>query len=281
MKKIKRGAIQPIKFLFLAILSIALVTTIASSANLSPEEQTDVSIPVDNDSPIIEIHSPQNTTYNNFSQILINFTITDLTLNTIWYSLNHEQNITISSPFYLNFSENNYILTLYANDSLNRISSEEVSFLVSNSIIPCGDAICSSQESCSSCQQDCGSCPQPPGDGGSSGGGGGGGGAVTQQSSQDEDIEIPEQERNQTPLGGETASEDEAQTNGKKSSQTPSIFSTTIFIIITLIIISSVIILIIFYKKRKNKKTSKSKKRDLSKKNKSSNIQPVQPAFYH
>ncbi len=246
----KRGAIQ---FLFLIFVSIAL----ASAATLSPSEQSDVSVPVDRDFPIIEIHSPQNTTYNNATQILINFTITELTLNAIWYSLNYEQNITISQPIYLNFSEGNYVLTIYANDSLNRVNSSQVSFTINNTINSCGDAICSSQESCSICQIDCGSCQSNGGAPGGSGSGGGGGGDISLQTpDQNEDTEIPEQERNQTPLGREAGNQEEKPgIRETEESKKTSIFFISILIIAILVII----ILIIIYqaRKRKNKNTGR------------------------
>lgn len=145
-----------------------------SATTLSPSEQTDVSIAIDGDFPIINIISPQGTTYNGNAPILIDFTVSDLTLDTIWYSLNYKKNYTITQPFSLDLQEGNYVLTIYANDSLNRLSYSEVTFLVDNSISSCGDSICTNQESCSICPADCGSCSQSQ----QPSGGGSGPGAV-------------------------------------------------------------------------------------------------------
>jgi len=224
------------------ILLILLLSSLASASEkaLSPGEQTSVSVPIDGDSPIIKIINPQNIPYNNLTSILVNFTVIDLSLNSIWYTLNNNPNTTITSPFYLNLSEGPYILRIYANDSLGRTNYSEISFEVNNSIPACGDGLCDSAESCSICPNDCGSC-QPPGEGGGGGGGGGeGGGERSTPPEIPDEVEIDRQEEQ---LVGETGEETEPEPPIK---QVP-LPKTSDYIIMLLIII-----MIFFISKNKN-----------------------------
>ena len=76
----------------LAFLSaIFFLINIVSSAQLSPSEQSNIRVAVDGDSPIISIMSPKNITYGN-ATILINYTISDITIDSAWYSLNNKEN---------------------------------------------------------------------------------------------------------------------------------------------------------------------------------------------
>ena len=115
--------------IFTLIILISL--NLASAQILSPSESSDIRIGIDGDSPIINIISPENITYNTAS-ILINYTIQDLTPDTTWYSINHIKNITITAPIIITLIEGNYIITIYANDSFNRINSSEVNFTIEN-----------------------------------------------------------------------------------------------------------------------------------------------------
>lgn len=168
----RRGRII-LLFVLFSLVSTGLV--LAGSGSLSP---IDVGVTVqDNGFPRITILTPQNTSYNNATPLLVNYTIIEPTLDSIWYSLNSQPNITITGPFSLSFAEGSYNLKIYANDSINRINSSEVSFFMNASLAPfCGDTICNfPTEDCSVCPTDCGSCPpSPPG-----GGGGGGGGSIS------------------------------------------------------------------------------------------------------
>ncbi len=119
--------------LLISLLSIILLFKIITpNSQLSPAEQTNVLVVVDNDFPIVYIHNPISIIYNAQANILINYTITDRTLDSVWYSLNNEKNITIHGPFYLNLSENNYTITIYANDSLNRLNYSTIFFSIAN-----------------------------------------------------------------------------------------------------------------------------------------------------
>lgn len=156
-------------------LTILFLISLSNADYLSPSEKTSVSILVDNTPPIITIITPKNITYSNTTQLLINYTILDPSLDTAWYSLNNENNLTITSPFYLTLAEGDYILRISANDSANRVSHTEVLFSINNSAEYCGNSICSSSENCNLCSNDCGVCQSgsspSSGSSGSSGGG--------------------------------------------------------------------------------------------------------------
>ena len=240
--------------LFLILVSINLV--LAEQKSLSPSGQSNISIAIDSDFPVVEILSPQNTTYNNQIPILVNFTIIELTLDTIWYSLNYIENISILLPFYLNLSEDSYILTIYANDSLNRINFSEVVFTINNTAITCGDSICSSQESCSFCSEDCGACPSS----GTGGNGDGGGGTGTIPSP--EEIEIPE---TTVPEAQLTDKSKENQTQEKpkipKTSEKEIRRINYTFLMVFSILLLLIIISIAIYLKTKRKKKSEAKRK--------------------
>jgi len=163
--------------LFFVLIFVSVVY--AESDSLSPFGESDVSIVVDNSAPIVVIFSPKNITYNNATLVFVNYSVVDISLDSVWYSLNEGSNISVSEPFYLNLAEGDYLLRIYANDSLNRVNFSEVSFSVDNSVVFCGNDFCAVEEDCSTCAADCGVCTPPPppgGDGdGTSGGTGGGG----------------------------------------------------------------------------------------------------------
>jgi hypothetical protein len=77
--------------------------------------------------PIITIISPENITYST-NTILLNYSIKN-TLNSIWYNLNNEINITIDSPLQFTTIEGSHTLYLYANNSYGT-ATKNISFFV-------------------------------------------------------------------------------------------------------------------------------------------------------
>ncbi|MDO8508712.1 MAG: hypothetical protein Q7S27_03435 [Nanoarchaeota archaeon] len=116
------------------ILLIVLIQIVSAQQALSPSEKTGIFILVDKDAPQVSITSPQNISYNNKTLLLVNYTIIEHTLDTIWYSLNNDENLSISSPFYLSLPEGLYNLKIYANDSFKRTNFSEINFIINNSI---------------------------------------------------------------------------------------------------------------------------------------------------
>ncbi len=238
-----------LKILILIFISFIAIST--SQESLSPSEKSDIVVAVDGEYPIIIILNPENISYNNATPILLNYTIMEISLDSIWYSLNNQQNITISAPIYLSLPEGDYFLRLYANDSFNRVNFSEIQFNVNNSIPSCGDAICDIEESCSNCPIDCGQCPSQ--DKGSSGG--------ASASS-----EIPEIKKiNETqPLSGENISYDEEKKSNISSGKIPEIikinYQTLFYLIISIIILIIVIFIIIHKPKKKEKYKNESRR---------------------
>lgn len=177
MRRVILSLIIAVLFLFaILIYLIPDVDVIFKSSS----EQSDINVVVDGDAPIIRIFSPKNINYGANMDILVNYSVIDQSLNSVWYSLNGENNISINGNFFLNLAEGNYLLRIYANDSFGRNNFSEVSFSVNNSLLFCGDNTCSSNigESCNTCSQDCGTCNPPGSSGtGSSGAGAGSGGS--------------------------------------------------------------------------------------------------------
>mgnify|MGYP001572682286 CR=1 FL=1 len=212
---------------YILILTIFIISAVTSQHSLSPSEKTGVFLLVDNEAPIILIHSPQPIAYNNASPLLVNFTVIEPSLDSIWYSLNSENNISISSQFYLSLPEGDYNLKIYANDSRNRQNYSEVNFIINNSV-PIQP-------------------PSPPG-GGSSGGSSGGADIGNIR---------PIEEESKTPLDDiikpEIRNPDEQKININ--------FQTNLLFLIFLIFLIIIIILIIYRFIKKNNKKQKWKRK--------------------
>lgn len=143
--------------LIIICIGLCLFTFSAQNPTFSP---SDIKVFVDADPPKITILSPSNIAYPESTPILINYTVFDHTLDSIWYSIDFQKNISINSSGFFNLSlpEKKYNLRIYANDSFGRISFTEINFSTSSSSPYCGDGSCSNGESCSNCPDDCGNC---------------------------------------------------------------------------------------------------------------------------
>ncbi len=88
---------------------------------------------VDATKPLIQIQSPQNTTYNQ-QNISLNFTVTDnSSISWCGYSLDSQSNTTLTSctnRTLTNLSESSHNITLYANDSVGNMNSSMVNFTI-------------------------------------------------------------------------------------------------------------------------------------------------------
>lgn len=189
----KRGIIPILIILFLSFIN----------AQGDVSKETNISVIVDEDPPIINIISPISINYINTSPIKVNFTVEDITLEETWYSFDlGKTNVSVyTTTFDLNLAEDNYTFRIYAKDAAGWENFEEVNFTVNNSLPGCGDNICDSTlgESCSICSVDCQCETSPPpnvNDNGDDGGGGGnndrsnGGGNNNVNRPEDEDQDI-------------------------------------------------------------------------------------------
>jgi len=114
----------------------------------------------------IIIESPESKTYED-EEILIKI-LTEC--SNVWYSYDQDNETIIESyteEIYKNFSEGEYTLIVYVNDSEENFNSSSVSFVVNFSLLPfCGDGECNGNEVCGNsdgdleCGSDCGPCPE-------------------------------------------------------------------------------------------------------------------------
>src|SRR3989344_1389574 len=142
-----------------------------------PFGESNVTVIVDGDAPVINIISPSPINYGEGVPILVDYSVSDQSsVSSVWYWLNGSNNITIFGPFSLNLGKGNYTLRIYANDSLGNKGFSQVIFSIDNATEFCGNGFCSNPagEFCDVCLADCLACTIPPGDGGAGGGGGGG-----------------------------------------------------------------------------------------------------------
>ena len=83
---------------------------------------------VDTIKPLISIVSPQNTTYNNRTQ-LVNISANDTNLDSIWF-FNGTDNETYFTPVYVTFAEGSNTLYAYANDYAGNLNQTSKTFFV-------------------------------------------------------------------------------------------------------------------------------------------------------
>jgi hypothetical protein len=82
----------------------------------------------DDNAPIINIISPTNSSYNT-SLVLLNISVTDVSLNEIWFNWNGT-NITYTTAINITFEEGVNTIHIYANDSLGRITNKNITFTI-------------------------------------------------------------------------------------------------------------------------------------------------------
>jgi len=274
----KNKVVKPYMKKIILLLSIIFLIQFIN-AQLSPFEDTNIRVAIDGEAPIVIITSPKNISYNNETPLLVNYTIIENTLNTIWYSLNNQKNITINSFFFLSLPQGTYLLTIYANDSLKRINSSSITFKINNSVFLCSNNICDANELCSTCPQDCDSCPLPSSSSSSSSGSGGGSGGgiplpskkqpTEENNNQNAFYEQPK--KNQT----EILSEIDLNKTIKKPIDERINLRMIIWPIIVLIILLFLIIIIVILKQHKKDKQKTALKKFNSPLNNQKPIKPI------
>jgi major intracellular serine protease len=90
---------------------------------------------IDDEEPLVSLNSPLDTTYNYNVSILLNYSVDDIFLDSVFYSLDNNTNISLNSSVYFNVSSDGlHNLTIYANDTGGRLNSSIVYFTVNTSI---------------------------------------------------------------------------------------------------------------------------------------------------
>jgi subtilisin family serine protease len=96
-------------------------------AGNSAFNDTNFTFSLDSNAPVIVISSPLNITYGAES-IDLNYSATDINLDSVWYSI--DSNISLTENITLNLSESSYNLRLYANDSLGHEAVSSLEFRI-------------------------------------------------------------------------------------------------------------------------------------------------------
>jgi len=117
-------------------------TTLFAYANDSVNNLnfTNVTFFVDSVVPVITIDHPVDVIYDFNSSLPLNFTVSDVTssVNSCWFHLNNGSNVTVANCLNTTFSvggDGQYTLTLFANDSLGNLGSNNANFSVSTAVI--------------------------------------------------------------------------------------------------------------------------------------------------
>ena len=132
--------------------SMSINTTLASCANITTVtwsdgqhnvtiwvndssnriNQTSVTFSIDTTTPLISITTPTNNTLSNNQNININYTITEANIDSCWYSNDSmSTNTTLASCANITtitWSEGQHNVTIWVNDSSNRINKSSISF---------------------------------------------------------------------------------------------------------------------------------------------------------
>lgn len=105
-------------FLFIVLLNAVQSSNITGEAitGEATTQQINMDIFVQLTLPYVLINSPKNETYLKNTSILLNYTVSNYDF--IWYNLDGSENITITGPLYLNVSQGNHALNLYANNTV-------------------------------------------------------------------------------------------------------------------------------------------------------------------
>lgn len=121
---------SPSNYNFAEGTHILIVYANDTAGNLN---QTNVTFYVDTISPSLNLVHPEAKIYGYDTNLPLNFTISDPGLQTCWYNLNNGTNNTLGNCANTTFnvaSDGNYVVYLFANDSLNSVSSDAVEFSV-------------------------------------------------------------------------------------------------------------------------------------------------------
>ncbi len=94
----------------------------AGNANIT----NNYNVTVDTASPSVVVYSPvNNSTYYSNVSIVINFNMSDLLPNNLWYDIGNGTNYSFTAMTKINFTSNGiYNVTFYANDSLGRVNNK-------------------------------------------------------------------------------------------------------------------------------------------------------------
>ena len=80
--------------------------------------------------PTITLIQPENSTYGNKTNISLAFTAADEDISLTWYNIDNGENITITGNTTFNTNKSGHVLSLFANDTLNQLSTAQVYFSV-------------------------------------------------------------------------------------------------------------------------------------------------------
>ena len=95
--------------IFLMILFLMIVNQLVignTITSLSVSQPTNVSITILANVPVISILSPKNQTYLTNNTLLLNYT--DTNADNLWYHIDSDNNITLTSFVYFNISQGSH-----------------------------------------------------------------------------------------------------------------------------------------------------------------------------
>ncbi len=105
--------------------------TITDTANNQNTTETRT-ITLDTTAPALTLEHPEPKTYGTNTSLSLNFTASDANLQSCWYNLDNQNNISLqncqNSTF--NTSDGSHALYLFANDSANNIAQKNVTFTI-------------------------------------------------------------------------------------------------------------------------------------------------------
>jgi hypothetical protein len=112
------------------------VTSYDMAGNLNKTETRTIKL-IDITPPNISIESPQNISYDYNVSLALTYIVADTNLNSCWYNLDNKNNVSLTCGTNVSFNVSNgqHTAYLYANDSLNNVNSDNVTFVANSSLI--------------------------------------------------------------------------------------------------------------------------------------------------
>ncbi len=108
--------------------------TIWTNDSVNQVNKTSTSFNIDSNTPLISITSPNNNTFSNNANLNINYTIVETNIDSCWYSNDSmSKNTTLTNCANITditWSEGQHNVTIWTNDSSNRINRTSVTFSI-------------------------------------------------------------------------------------------------------------------------------------------------------
>ena len=111
-----------------------LINDASSGLNFQRIDILNATIISDGLAPALELSSPLNQTYNYNESLILNYTTSDIFLESVWYGVDNTNNLSLNGEIEFNVSDGSHSLFLYSNDSKGNINATQLDFTASGDL---------------------------------------------------------------------------------------------------------------------------------------------------